>query len=223
MFCSLPASLLLLCVLDEDAPPGGVHNLAPPPRFFSHGAGATLSSPTAPRPPPSLYAAGWLSLLLLLLGFAMSVLWTNAIANELVAALTFTGSLLGVSPGVLGLTVLAWGNSIGDFVADTSLARAGNPRMGAASCFGSPLFNMLIGFGASLSYATYTKGDFHLPADHEVPLAFGFLVGSCVLSGVVLPLRGFHLTKRYGVVLVLYYCVFLVCSLLLWSGILLVL
>merc|ERR1711865_1253900 len=47
------------------------------------------------------------------------------------------------------LTVLAWGNSIGDLVADLSVARAGSPNMAVTACFAGPLFNMLVGLGVS--------------------------------------------------------------------------
>ena len=52
---------------------------------------------------------------------------------------------------ILGLTVLAIGNSVGDWVADTAVARAGHPSMGVASCFGSPLLNDVLGLGIALT------------------------------------------------------------------------
>ena len=51
---------------------------------------------------------------------------------------------------ILGLTVLAIGNSVGDWVADTAVARAGEPGMGVASCFGSPLLNDVLGLSIAL-------------------------------------------------------------------------
>lgn len=51
---------------------------------------------------------------------------------------------------ILGLTVLAIGNSVGDWVADTAVARAGEPGMGVASCFGSPLLNDVLGLSVAL-------------------------------------------------------------------------
>lgn len=56
---------------------------------------------------------------------------------------------------VLGLTVLAWGNSLGDMVANVSVARAGKPRMAIAGCYAGPMFNMLIGQvkGFSLTFS----------------------------------------------------------------------
>ena len=57
---------------------------------------------------------------------------------------------------ILGLTVLAIGNSVGDWVADTAVARAGHPSMGVASCFGSPLLNDVLGLGIALTVSTVT-------------------------------------------------------------------
>ena len=54
------------------------------------------------------------------------------------------------STAILGLTVLAIGNSVGDWVADTAVARAGKPGMGIASCFGSPLLNDVLGLSVAL-------------------------------------------------------------------------
>ena len=55
---------------------------------------------------------------------------------------------------ILGLTVLAIGNSVGDWVADTAVARAGHPSMGVSSCFGSPLLNDVLGLGIALTVST---------------------------------------------------------------------
>ena len=55
----------------------------------------------------------------------------------------------GADPSVLGVTVLAWGNSLMDFVNNTGLAersRGGN-SMAMTACFAGPLFNMLVGLG----------------------------------------------------------------------------
>jgi len=60
------------------------------------------------------------------------------------------------STAILGLTVLAIGNSVGDWVADTAVARAGHPSMGVASCFGSPLLNDVLGLGIALTVRNHT-------------------------------------------------------------------
>jgi Ca2+/Na+ antiporter len=42
---------------------------------------------------------------------------------------------------ILGVTIIAWANSIGDFVADTTVARKGFPRMGISAVIGGPLYS----------------------------------------------------------------------------------
>ncbi len=44
-------------------------------------------------------------------------------AGELVALLEYLGTLSGIPKEVLGLTVLAWGNSVGDLSTNTAMAR----------------------------------------------------------------------------------------------------
>lgn len=56
-------------------------------------------------------------------GFAVAATWIAFVANELVAMLQFFGRLSGVSSAVLGLTVLAWGNSVGDLSTNIAMAK----------------------------------------------------------------------------------------------------
>uniref|UniRef100_A0A914CW45 Sodium/calcium exchanger membrane region domain-containing protein n=1 Tax=Acrobeloides nanus TaxID=290746 RepID=A0A914CW45_9BILA len=86
-------------------------------------------------------------------GFVLSVAWIYVIANEVVDVVSMIGVMAGVSHELLGLTILAWANSIGDMVADFSVARQGFPRMAISAAIGGPLFNLMIGFGVSFFIA----------------------------------------------------------------------
>ncbi|XP_019850925.1 PREDICTED: sodium/potassium/calcium exchanger 6, mitochondrial-like [Amphimedon queenslandica] len=57
------------------------------------------------------------------------------------------GVVIKISDGILGVTLLAWGNSIQDSVTNLTMARRGFPRMAIGACFGGPLLNLLIGVG----------------------------------------------------------------------------
>ena len=104
------------------------------------------------RPP------GWWSKTLPL-AFAASVAWISLLATELLEALTALGVVSGVSPAVLGVTVLAWGNSVGDLVSDVVVARGGAPEMAVAACHSSPLFNLCVGLGLAFC-ASHWRADF---------------------------------------------------------------
>lgn len=63
------------------------------------------------------------------LGFIISIAWISTIAGEVVGVLKTFGVVLGISEALLGLTIFAAGNSIGDLVADITVARLGYPVM----------------------------------------------------------------------------------------------
>nr|XP_032803129.1 mitochondrial sodium/calcium exchanger protein [Petromyzon marinus] len=149
------------------------------------------------------------------LGFVVSALWMNAIANEVVNLLQTFGVVFGISSTVLGLTLLAWGNSVPDFVADITMARQGYPRMAISACFGGIVFNILVGIGLGCLLS--------MPPSHmqqlvpDVPLVWVLCASlgiSLVLSFVALPLQGFYLTRKYGVCLFALYLAFLTVALL---------
>lgn len=63
------------------------------------------------------------------LGFIISIAWISTIAEEVVGVLKAIGVILGMSEAILGLTIFAVGNSVGDLVADITVARLGYPVM----------------------------------------------------------------------------------------------
>ncbi|KAK0657660.1 Sodium/calcium exchanger protein-domain-containing protein [Cercophora newfieldiana] len=81
------------------------------------------------------------------LGFIISIAWISTIAGEVVGVLKAFGVILNISEAILGLTIFAVGNSLGDLVADVTVARLGFPVMALAACFGGPMLNILLGIG----------------------------------------------------------------------------
>ncbi|KAI8962700.1 Sodium/calcium exchanger protein-domain-containing protein [Daldinia sp. FL1419] len=88
------------------------------------------------------------------LGFCVSIAWISTIAGEVVGVLKAFGVILDISEAILGLTVFAVGNSVGDLVADVTVARLGYPVMALSACFGGPLLNILLGIGLGGAYQT---------------------------------------------------------------------
>ncbi len=64
--------------------------------------------------------------------------------GELVALLEYFGTLSGIPHEVLGLTVLAWGNSIGDLSTNCAMTKRGLSNMAMTACFAGPIINLLM-------------------------------------------------------------------------------
>ncbi|XP_019440548.1 PREDICTED: cation/calcium exchanger 5 isoform X1 [Lupinus angustifolius] len=148
--------------------------------------------------------------------FVMSVFWISTTAGELVNCLEAIGILLKLPPAILGLTVLAWGNSVGDLVADVAVAKAGHPAMAMAGCFAGPMFNMLVGLGSALVIQTaniYPRAyelNFHV----GIVIAFVFLILSLMGSLLVITWCRFRVPRFWGFCLVGLYIAFMAVSLL---------
>nr|XP_029493857.1 mitochondrial sodium/calcium exchanger protein-like isoform X2 [Oncorhynchus nerka] len=151
-----------------------------------------------------------------LLGFVVSAMWISAAASEVVSILHMLGVVLSLSNNLLGLTLLAWGNSIGDCFSDITIARQGYPRMALSACFGGIIFNMLIGVGIGCLIQMFNNEPV-VTLEPEGLLTWvlaGSLGLSLVFSFILVPLRCFHLGRAYGIFLLLFYVVFLLVALL---------
>ncbi|XP_058014680.1 mitochondrial sodium/calcium exchanger protein [Ahaetulla prasina] len=155
------------------------------------------------------------------LGFLVSAMWINAAATEVVNILQTLGIIFHLSNTLLGLTLLAWGNSIGDMFSDLTMARQGYPRMAFSACFGGIIFNMLVGVGLGcLLQMSSTKWLVRLESDGLlVWILAGALGLSLVISFLSVPAQCFHLGSVYGYCLIAYYLVFLTIALLTEFGV----
>ncbi|XP_032732113.1 mitochondrial sodium/calcium exchanger protein isoform X2 [Lontra canadensis] len=171
---------------------------------------------TSNSEPPRLH---WL---FAFLGFLTSALWINAAATEVVNILRTLGVVFRLSNTVLGLTLLAWGNSIGDAFSDFTLARQGYPRMAFSACFGGIILNLLVGVGLGclLQISRNPTAEVKLEPDGLLVWVLAGALGlSLVCSLVSVPLQCFQLNRAYGFCLLLFYGSFLVVALLTEFGV----
>jgi sodium/potassium/calcium exchanger 6 len=144
------------------------------------------------------------------LSFLMSVVWIALVADQLVSVLQSMGIILGIPTFVLGATVLAWGNSVGDLVADIVMAQKGFPGSALSAAYGGPMMNMLIGMGVGLTVRC--AATFPAPVAVEASKSFlmtgGFLFVCLYGTLIVLWIRKFVLDWWWGVVLVALYLLF---------------
>ncbi|KAG9950878.1 hypothetical protein KCU85_g3309, partial [Aureobasidium melanogenum] len=155
-------------------------------------------------------------------GFVVSIAWISTIAAQVVAVLKALAVIMNMSHAIMGLTIFAVGNSLGDLVADITVARLGYPIMALSACLGGPMLNILLGIGLSGSWILI-RGAEHRHAKHPgKPIHFRtyeIQVGqTLIVSGVTLlvtliglliavPLNKWVLSRKIGWVLIGVWCV----------------
>lgn len=146
------------------------------------------------------------------LSFFISVLWICAICEIMVDLLALIGTLLGLPISFLGLSLLAWGNSAGDFWANPAIARLGMGQTAVTACFAGPLFNTLIGFGVSMIVGcTQSDLKFHILNHKELLIAGFFLLVSSANTAVFLIKNAGKVMRNHGLCQIVIYLGFSAC------------
>jgi sodium/potassium/calcium exchanger 6 len=163
-----------------------------------------------------------------MLGFLVAISWIATIATEVVSLLKTIGVILDISDSLLGLTVFAVGNSLGDLVADITVARLGYPVMALSACFGGPMLNILLGIGLGGLYMTLNRGTpsrrdeifaggsgggisavatYHIEISKVLVISGATLLVVLVGLLIVVPLNGWRMDKRIGWGLIVVWCI----------------
>jgi len=147
------------------------------------------------------------------LGFLVAIAWISTIANEVVGVLKAFGVVTGMSDAILGLTIFAMGNSVGDWVADVTVAKLGFPVMALSACFGGPMLNILLGIGLGGMYMTIHTATHHHAKHPSKPIHYKpyelEVSTTLMISGLTLlisligllifvPLNGWRMDRKIG-------------------------
>ncbi|ORZ41015.1 Sodium/calcium exchanger protein-domain-containing protein [Catenaria anguillulae PL171] len=153
-------------------------------------------------------------------GFLVGMLWIYVTANEVVTILKTLGVVLKISDGVLGLTVFAMGNSVGDFIANVTMARLGFPTMAVSACFASPMLNLVLGVGVSCAYMTLVASPdkpLDLTVGSSVKVVNLGLIAVLTVALALLAKSKFYVGKWMGVALLASYSALVTVALVLGS------
>ncbi|XP_064462586.1 mitochondrial sodium/calcium exchanger protein-like isoform X2 [Ornithodoros turicata] len=151
-------------------------------------------------------------------GFLVGVVWIYVISMEIVVLLQAVGMVFNISDAILGLTILAWGNGLLDFLANLNIARKGFPRMGIAACFGTPCLTLLLGVGIpTLIQLAGTGNVLVLHYSKIITVLFSSLAVSLLSSAITNVVLRFNTKRFYGVYLLALYFTFLVVAVLVES------
>lgn len=150
-----------------------------------------------------------------LYGFAIAATWIDTIADNLVNLLDFVGIILKIPAPIVGLTILAWGNSMGDLSANMTMARKGLANMAMTACFAGPLFNILVGLGLGFSSLAARTGKVEAAVSLSPSVVTGFLfiivnTGTVIFTGLLLG-QG-NIPVKYGYIALTLYTIYLVTS-----------
>ncbi|KWU44097.1 hypothetical protein RHOSPDRAFT_11990, partial [Rhodotorula sp. JG-1b] len=156
-------------------------------------------------------------IILSFLGFGIAMVWILMIVNEVVGrnsadwplCVQTLGHIFGISDAILGLTIFAMGNSLGDLVANATVARMGYPAMAVAACFGGPMLNILLGVGLSGTYLILlgpARGQpIHVAMGRTLSVSGFGLLAILLATLIFVPLNGYRMSKRVGATLIVAY------------------
>ena len=105
----------------------------------------------ATAPPP------WLITLFAVIAFVQSICWIKTSADSIVDLLQLMQLITGIPLSLFALTIIAWGNCLGDMSADVAMTKKGFGEMAIAGTMAGPIFNILMGQGLSLTIGIISK------------------------------------------------------------------
>lgn len=81
------------------------------------------------------------------LSFVMSIAWIQFSSDCIMDLLRLFGFILYLPKSLLALSILSWGNCIGDLTADLAMSKKGFAEMAITGTLAGPIFNILVGMG----------------------------------------------------------------------------
>lgn len=155
------------------------------------------------------------TMLFCIINFGMSIVWIWALSNIVVDVLHFIGILFNINPSLLGLSLLAMGNSTPDTGLNVSLSKNGYGQMAVSGSIAGPLFNLLLGFGISmilhiLKTSKPIELEFFSFTNLASITAYAALTLNLVTTMILAKTTKYSLKKKIGIVSMSIFVVYLI-------------
>lgn len=111
------------------------------------------------------------------LGCVTGLMWIYLISAEIVSLLHVIGRSFSISDSILGITIFALGNCIGDFVTNLTLARVGLAPMAIGATWGALIFNIFLTFGVGIIIMSFQNIKIQL-----YPITVAAIIGIYIVS-----------------------------------------
>lgn len=137
-------------------------------------------------------------------GFAMSLIFISIFSGEIIAVLDVLSVAFELSDDILGSTVFALGNSVGDLVSNLTIARMGMPVMAFGACFGGPLLSLCsLGFSAAVVMSRNDTSTIAVSFSPTLILNMAALIASLVFIVVFVPRNKGMFDRKVGALLIM--------------------
>ncbi|KYQ56843.1 hypothetical protein ALC60_04207 [Trachymyrmex zeteki] len=144
--------------------------------------------------------------------FCISMIWISFYSYIMVWMITIIGSTLGIPDTVMGLTFVAAGVSVPDALSSLAVIKEGLGDMAVSNAVGSNVFDILV----CLGLPWFIQTAMIQPGSHVNVTSRGLTYSTLSLLSTVLflvlatHLNGWKLDRRYGMVLMVWYLIFIV-------------
>ncbi|XP_014488712.1 PREDICTED: probable sodium/potassium/calcium exchanger CG1090 [Dinoponera quadriceps] len=144
--------------------------------------------------------------------FCISMIWISFYSYIMVWMITIIGSTLGIPDTVMGLTFVAAGVSVPDALSSLAVIKEGLGDMAVSNAVGSNVFDILVCLGLPwfIQTAMIQPGSHVNVTSRGLTYSTVSLLSTVIFLVLATHLNGWKLDRRYGVVLMLWYLIFIV-------------
>ncbi|XP_014600022.1 PREDICTED: probable sodium/potassium/calcium exchanger CG1090 [Polistes canadensis] len=144
--------------------------------------------------------------------FCVSMIWISFYSYIMVWMITIIGSTLGIPDTVMGLTFVAAGVSVPDALSSLAVIKEGLGDMAVSNAVGSNVFDILVCLGLPwfIQTAMIQPGSHVNVTSRGLTYSTVSLLSTVIFLVVATHMNGWKLDRRYGVVLMAWYLIFII-------------